>query len=393
MHSGKFIFSQITDHLPQHMFRKCVDKYNGNRRIQSFSCLDQFLCMLFAQLTARQSLRETELCLRVHGPKLYHMGFRGQVSRNTLANANKVRDWRIYADFGQKLIEIARPMYHDSSFGIDLKNTVYALDSSTIDLCLSIFPWAVFRSTKSAVKLHMLLDIRGNIPSFVHISVGKLHDVNVLDVLVPEPGSFYVMDRAYVDFKRLSRLDLAGSFFITRAKSNLNFRRVTSRSVEKSAGLRCDQDILLVGKVSKRKYPERLRRIRYRDLETGKKFVFLTNNFALDAQQIPDLYRRRWQVELFFKWIKQHLRIKSFFGTSENAVKTQLWIAICTYVLLAIIKKRLDLPHSLHTILQVVSLCLFEQVPLSELLTDLRQVPEESTDAQLELFGVDLSLG
>lgn len=332
MYSGQFVFSQVMDHLPMHTFRRCVHRYQGNRYVKAFTCLDQFLCMVFAQLTYRESLRDIEVCLRAHQDKLYHMGIRGTVSRNTLANANKVRDWRIYAELAQALIRIARPLYADDDLGLDLDDTVYALDSSTIDLCLSVFPWALFRSTKSAIKLHTLLDLCGNIPTFIHISDGKLHDVKVLDLLVPEAGAFYVMDRGYVDFERLYTLHTRGAFFVIRAKSNLKYRRRASRAIDKSAGLRYDQSIVLTGVKTSQSYPQLLRRIKYHDLKTGKIFDFLTNNFVLPAQTVTELYRSRWQVELFFKWIKQNLRIKSFFGTSENAVKSQIWIAITTFV-------------------------------------------------------------
>jgi hypothetical protein len=326
--------------------------------------------MAFAQLTYRESLRDIEACLRAQQNKLYHMGIRGGISRNTLSNANKVRDWRIYADFAQSLIQIARKLYVDEDIGAELDNTVYALDATTIDLCLSVFPWAHFRSTKAAVKLHTLLDLRGAIPTFIHISDGKMHDVNVLDLLLPEAGAFYVMDRGYVDFSRLFSLHQGSAFFVIRAKSNLQFRRLYSRPVDKSLGLRCDQTVRLTGFYAARDYPEKLRRIKYHDLKTDKTLVFLTNNFTLPAMTIADLYRCRWQVELFFKWIKQHLRIKSFFGTTDNAVKTQIWIAVSVYVLVAIIKKRLDLDASLFTILQILSVTIFENVTLNQLLMD-----------------------
>ena len=363
MYSGQLIFSQIMDHLPMHTFRRCVHRYQGNRYVKSFTCLDQFLCMAFAQLTYRESLRDIEVCLRAHQDKLYHMGLRGSVSRNTLANANKMRDWRMYAEFAQALIRIARPLYADDDLGLDLDNTVYALDSSTIDLCMSVFPWALFRSTKSAVKVHTLLDLCGNIPTFIHISDGKLHDVKVLDLLIPEPGAFYVMDRGYVDFERLYTLHTRGAFFVIRAKSNLKYRRRASRAIDKSAGLRCDQSIVLTGVKTSRNYPQLLRRIGYHDPQTGKTLNFLTNHFALPVQTVAELYRSRWQVELFFKWIKQNLRIKSFYGTSENAVKSQIWIAITVYLLVAIIKKRLNIEDNLHTIFQILSLTLFEKNP------------------------------
>jgi transposase len=328
MYAGKLVFTQITEHLPLSVFRQCVERYGGHHKVHSFTCFDQFLCMMFAQLTYRESLRDIEACLRAHQNKLYHMGIRGKVSRNTLANANRVRDWRIYADFAQHLIQVARGLYVDDSLGMDLDGTVYALDSSTIDLCLSLFSWAPFRRTKAAIKLHTLLDLRGNIPTFIHISDGKLHDVNALDLLALEAGAFYIMDRGYLDFRRLYRFTLAAAFFVTRAKSNTRLRRVYSHAVDRQSGLRCDQTVELTGVHTPQHYPERLRRIKYYDETTDQTFVFLTNNFALPALTIAELYRRRWQVELFFKWIKQHLRIKVLFGTSENAVKSQIWIAI-----------------------------------------------------------------
>jgi Domain of unknown function (DUF4372)/Transposase DDE domain len=368
MHEGKFVFSQITEHLPLYTFRRCVQRYQGERYVKKFRCLDQYLVMAFAQLTYRESLRDIEACLRAQKNKLYHMGIRATVSRSTLANASELRDWRIYADFAQSLIRIARPLYVDEDLGLDLDNTVYALDASTIDLCLSVFPWALFRSTKSAIKLHTLLDLRGNIPTFIHISDGKLHDVNVLDILIPEPGAFYIMDRGYVDFERLFALNQAGAFFVIRTKRNTQYKRRYSQPIDKSNGLRCDQTIVLTGIDTKSNYPQPLRRIKYHDSKTQKTFSFLTNNFVIPAQTVADLYRYRWQVELFFKWIKQHLRIKSFFGTSENAVKSQIWIAISVYVLVAIIKKRLDIKADLYTILQILSLTLFEKIPLEQLL-------------------------
>ncbi len=370
MHIGKLIFSQLIYHLPMHSFRRCVARYQGNRYTKSFSCLDQYLCMAFAQLTHRESLRDIEACLRAHKDKLYHMGIRGKISKSTLADANENRDWRIYADFSQTLIKIARPLYAQEDLGLDLDNTIYALDASTIDLCLSVFPWALFRSTKSAVKLHTLLDLRGNIPTFIHISDGKLHDVNVLDILIPEPGAFYIMDRGYVDFERLFKLNSVGAFFVIRAKSNTQYKRRYSHPTDKSGGVRCDQSIMLSGVNTAKDYPQPLRRIKYYDEQTGKTFNFLTNNFSIPAQTVADLYRYRWQVELFFKWIKQHLRIKSFFGTSENAVKTQICIAISVYVLVAITKKHHGIRADLYTILQVLSLTLFEKTSLIQLLTD-----------------------
>ena len=369
MHSGRFVFSQLMQHLPSKAFRRCVRRYRGDRHIQSFTCLDQFLCLAFAQLTHRESLRDIEVCLRAHRGKLYHMGIRGGMARNTLANANAKRDWRIQADIAQALIRIARPLYAREDIGLELDNTVYALDSSTIDLCLSVFPWALFRSTKSGVKLHTLLDLRGNIPAFVHLSEAKLHDVNVLDLLVPEPGAFYVMDRGYVDFERLFLLNRLGAFFVVRAKSNIKFRRRHSAAADKSVGVRCDQTIVPAGPKTRKRYPQPLRRVSYRDAQSGRRLDFLTNHFAVPADTVAELYRQRWQVELFFKWIKQHLRIKSFFGTSQNAVKTQLWNAVAVYVLVAIVKKRLNITTDLYTILQILSLTLFEKIPLIQLLT------------------------
>jgi hypothetical protein len=354
-------------HLPLTTFRRCVARYDGEHKVKHFTCLDQYLCMAFAQLTYRDSLRDIEACLRSQAVKLYHMGFRSTVARNTLANANSVRDWRIHADFAQSLISIARKLYAEESFGVDLSNTVYALDATTIDLCLSVFPWAPFRSTKAAVKMHTLLDLRGNIPSFIHISDGKWHEVNVFDMLVPEAGAFYIMDRGYIDFEQLHRLHQAGSFYVIRAKSNLRFQRRYSRESDRANGIMCDQVGTLTGFYSTQDYPTPLRRIRIKDDE-GKTLVFLTNNTELPARTIAELYRCRWQVELFFKWIKQHLRIKSFFGTSENAVKSQIWIAVSVYVLVAILKKRLKLSASLYEILQILSLTMFERTPLDQLL-------------------------
>ncbi|MBT7951998.1 MAG: IS4 family transposase [Gammaproteobacteria bacterium] len=387
MHEGKLVFSQVTDHLPLHTFRRCVQRYQGEHYVKTFRCLDQYLVMAFAQLTYREGLRGIEACLRAQKNKLYHMGIRTKVSRSTLADANEQRDWRIYADFAQALIKIARPLYAKEDLGLDLDNTVYALDASTIDLCLSVFPWALFRSTKSAVKLHTLLDLRGNIPTFIHISDGKLHDVNVLDILITEPGAFYIMDRGYVDFERLFTLNQAGSFFVIRAKRNTQYKRRYSHAIDTSNGLRCDQSIVLTGLNTKDDYPQLLRRVKYYDEKTGKTFNFLTNNFVIPAQTIADLYRYRWQVELFFKWIKQHLRIKSFFGTSENAVKSQIWIAISVYVLVAIIKKRLDIETDLYTILQILSLTLFELTPLDQLFMKPDYQEENCVmDNQLNLF-------
>jgi hypothetical protein len=387
MNSGKLVFAQITQHLPLTTFRRCVARYGGEHKVKTFSCLDQYLCMAFAQLTYRESLRDIEACLRAQTDKLYHMGIRSRVSRSTLADANEVRDWRIYAEFAQSLIGIARRLYAEESFGVELKETVYALDASTIDLCLSVFPWAPFRSTKAAIKLHTLLDLRGNIPTFLHISDGKLHDVNVLDLLLPEASAFYIMDRGYIDFERLYRLHAAGSFFVTRAKSNLKAQRRYSHPVDRSTGLICDQTIVLTGFYSRQDFDTPLRRIKFKDPETGKRLVFLTNNFALPAITITELYRCRWQVELFFKWIKQHLRIKVFFGTSENAVKSQIWIAVSVYVLVAIVKKRLNLSASLYEMLQILSLTMFERVPLDQLLADIITDDSQAISAnQLKLF-------
>jgi len=358
MNQGKLVFAQLMQHLPLTTFRRCVARYDGEHKVKSFSCLDQFLSMAFAQLTYRESLRDIEACLRAQRSKLYHLGIRSVVARNTLANANAVRDWRIYADFAQSLIGIARRLYAEEPFGVDLKETVYALDTTTIDLCLTVFPWAPFRSTKAAIKLHTLLDLRGNIPTFIHISDGKMHEVNVLDQLMPEPGAFYVMDRGFIDFERLYRFHEAGSFFVTRGKSNLKAQRRYSRPVDRSTGLICDQTVVLTGFYAKKDFETPLRRIRFKDPKTEKTLIFITNNFALPAFTITELYRCRWQVELFFKWIKQHLRIKQFFGTSENAVKTQIWIAVSVYVLVAIVKKRLKLEASLYTLLQILSVTL-----------------------------------
>ena len=387
MYAGQLVFAQLMEHLPWQTFRRIVERYGGDRRVREFSCANQFRCMAFAQLTYRESLRDIETCLRAHAAKLYHLGIRGAAAKSTLADANEARDWRIYAEYAQHLIRIARRLYLDEPFGVDLKDTVYALDSTTIDLCLTLFPWAPFRSTKAAIKLHTLIDLRGNIPTFIHISDGKLHDVNVLDQLLPEPGAFYVMDRGYLDFERLHRLHRAGAFFVTRAKSNLRAQRRYSRPVDRSTGLICDQTITLTGFYSKADYPDTLRRIRFKDPKTGKRLVFLTNNFTLPALTIAELYRCRWQVELFFKWIKQHLRIKSFFGTSENAVKTQVWIAVSVYVLVAIVRKRLALETSPHETLQILSLTMFETTPLNQLLT-LAPPRTDSSDFpnQLNLF-------
>ncbi len=363
MHSGKLVFAQLTSHLPLSTFRRCVTAYGGEHKVKSFSCLEQFLCLAFAQLTYRESLRDIEACLRAQNDKLYHMGIRSRISRSTLADANEARDWRIHAAFAQRLITMARKLYLDEPFGVDLTETVYALDATTIDLCLSVFPWAPFRTTKAAVKLHTLLDLRGNIPAFIHISDGKMHEVNILDRLLPEAGAFYVMDRGYLDFERLFRLHTAGSFFVTRGKSNLKAERRYSRPVDRSTGLMCDQTVVLTGFYSSQDFDTPLRRIRFNDPNTGKRLVFLTNNFVLPALTITELYRCRWQVELFFKWIKQHSRIKQFYGTTENAVKTQIWTAVSTYVPVAIVSKRLKIQASLYEMLQILGLAIFEQTP------------------------------
>ena len=387
MNRGKLVFAQLMQHLPLTTFRRCVTRYRGAFKVKSFSCLDQFLCMAFAQLTFRESLRDIEVCLRAQSSKLYHLGIRSAVARNTLANANAVRDWRIYADFAQSLIGIARPLYAQESFGVDLQETVYALDTTTIDLCLSVFPWAVFRRAKAAIKLHTLLDLRGNIPTFIHISDGKVHEVNVLDQLLPEPGAFYIMDRGFLDFERLYRFHEAGSFFVTRGKSNLKVQRRYSHPVDRTTGLICDQSVVLTGFYSQQGFEAPLRRIRFKDPETAKTLIFLTNNFVLPAFTITELYRCRWQVELFFKWIKQHLRIKAFFGTSENAVRSQIWIAVSAYVLVAIVKKRLHLSASLYEILQILSLTMFEKIPLDQLLAQtMSDEIQQVSDNQLILF-------
>lgn len=390
MNSGRIVFSQIMDHLPRRAFHRCVQRYNGNRKTKDFKCLDQFLAMAFAQLTYRRSLRDIQSCLRAVDSKLYHMGFRCEtISRNTLANANEQRHWQIYADLAQVLIAQATELYADEDLGLELQNTIYALDASTIDLCMSLFPWAAFRKTKSAVKLHTLLNLQGSIPEFIHISDGKLHDVNVLDILPICPGAIYVMDRGYLDFGRLFTLHQTGGFFVIRAKKNMHYQRVYSHSVDKSSGLQCDQTIRLTGTTTSKAYPEFLRRIRYYDQEREKRLVFLTNLFHPSAETICELYKARWQVELFFKWIKQHLRILSFYGTSENAVKTQIWIAVSVYVLVAIIKKQLNIDQSLYTILQVFSVSIFEKTPIANLFSQTKTTTVNSGyDNQLLLFNL-----
>jgi hypothetical protein len=389
MNLGKTLFAQLMDFLPWTTFSRYVQRYDGDRRVRTLTCAEQFRIMAFAQLTYRESLRDIEACLTAQASKLYHMGLRSLPRRSTLADANELRDWRIYADFGQRLIDQARKLYAQEDLGLELTHTVYALDSTTIDLCLSVFPWALFRTTKAAVKMHTLLDLRGSIPSFIHISEGKLHDVHALDLLIPEAGAIYVMDRAYVDFERLHVLHLAGSFFVTRAKSNMNFHRLYSAPTDRNSGVICDQTIALDGFYSQQHYPEHLRRIRFKDAESGKTLVFLTNNFTLPAATVCALYKSRWQVELFFKWIKQHLRIKCFFGTSENAVKSQIWIAVSVYVLVAIVKKRLHLDASLHTLLQILSVTLFEKMPLQQALAADEPIMENPMlNNQLNLFAV-----
>jgi hypothetical protein len=387
MNSGKILFSQIMDFLPIHEFRKCVERYGGNYKIQSFSCWDQYLCMAFAQLTYRESLRDIEACLRAAHVKLYHMGIRGKVARNTLSHANEVRDYRIYEDFTKILVSMARKLYSNDPFGVELEETVYALDSTTIDLCLSLFPWAEFRKRKGAIKMHTLLDLRGNIPSMVLVTPGRVHDVNILDELSMEAGAIYILDKAYIDFARLYAIHKSLAFFVTRAKKNFNYKRLYSHSKDKKAGIKSDQTVTLKGYYAGIDYPERLRRISYIDKILDKRLIFLTNNFDLPAATIAELYRCRWQVELFFKWIKGHLRIKKFFGLSENAVKTQIWIAISIYVLVAMIKKRLNLRESRYQILQILSVTLFEKTPIEQALSNFE--PEENmidTANQLNLF-------
>ncbi|MDX1426139.1 MAG: IS4 family transposase [Kiloniellales bacterium] len=387
MYTGKTVFAQVIDHLPMHTFRRGVARYGGNRKLKSFSCLDQFLCMAFAQITYRESLRDIEACLRAQQSRLYHMGIRGRVSRSTLADANEKRDWRIHADLAQALIAIAQPLYAEDRFAVDLAETVYALDATTIDLSLTLFPWAPFQRSKAAVKLHTLLDLRGNIPAFIHVTGAHWHDSWVLDELVPEPGAFYVMDRGYIDFSRLYAFNLSGACFVVRGRANFKFRRLYSHAIDKATGLKCDQTIRTAGIDSATDYPVKLRRIRYRDADSGRTFTFLTNNFVLPALTVAELYKCRWQIELFFKWIKQHLRIKRFFGTSENAVKTQVWIAVSVYLLVAILKKRLGLDASLYTILQILSVTAFERTPLNQILTDAEPLKHHPLpDNQLNLF-------
>jgi hypothetical protein len=387
MNYGKTIFAQLMDYLPIQEFRQCVERYQGHYKTKSFTCWDQFLCMAFAQLTYRESLRDIQTCLRANQKKLYHMGFRGKVSRNTLANANQVRDWRIYADFAQILIARARRLYAHENFGVELEEAVYAFDASTIDLCLSVFPWAKFRQRKGAIKLHTLMDLRGSIPTLIFITHGKVHEINLLDELLFEPGAIYLFDRGYLDFARLYQIHQAPAFFIIRAKRNFRFRRLFSRPADKAKGIQADQIIQLHGYYSRKDYPDRLRRIRYFDTEQQKRLVFLTNNLTLPAFTTTELFRCRWKIELFFKWIKQHLRIKAFYGTSENAVKTQIWIAITIYVLVAIIKKQLKLEPSLYSMLQILSVTLFEKTPLFQVLSQSEPDPTETDfSKQLKLF-------
>jgi hypothetical protein len=387
MNAGQSIFSQLMNFLPAHEFRQCVARYKGDYKLKSFSCWDQFLCMAFAQLTYRESLRDIEACLRANQTKLYHMGIRGRVSRNTLANANSVRDWRIYADFAHLLISQARALYRDDDFSLALQQTVYALDSTTIDLCLSLFPWAKFRQPKGAVKLHTLLDLRGNIPTVIIITHGLIHEVNILDQLTFEAGAFYLMDRGYLDFPRLHRLHLASAFFVTRARKRFDCQRLYSVPVDRTTGIMCDQIVTLTNPVPRAGYPDKLRRIRYFDPQQERRLIFLTNNFTLPPLTIAQLYRQRWQVELFFKWIKQHLRIRKFYGTSANALKTQIWIAISVYVLVAIVKKQLNLEGSLYRILQILSVSLFEKTPILEALSlSDYEIQLTSAGKQLTLF-------
>ena len=389
MYIGKTLFTQIMDFLPWKTFHRIVARHGGDHRVRTLTCAEHFRILAFAQLTYRESLRDIEACLSAQAAKLYHMGIREPVSRSTLADANELRDWRIYAEFAHRLIGQARQLYSQDDLGLDLTNTVYALDSTTIDLCLSVFPWANFRTTKAAVKMHILLDLRGSIPSFIHISDGKMHDTKALDLLIPEAGAIYVMDRGYVDFERLHILHQAGAFFVTRAKSNLNAHRVYSSESDRKQGIICDQMIALDGFYTKKDYPEHLRRIRFKDRETGKTLVFLTNNFTLPAATICALYKNRWQVELFFKWVKQHLRIKRFYGTSENAVKSQIWIAVSVYVLVAIVKKRLNLDASLYTLLQILSVTLFEKIPLQQALENMNNKSNhQKISNQLTLQGI-----
>ncbi len=389
MHLGKTVFAQVMDLIPAHEFRRCMERYRGNYKVSTFSCWDQFLCMAFAQLTYRESLRDIETCLRTLGPRLYHAGVRGHVSRSTLADANETRDFRIYADLAQVLMATARSLYADEDLGMELQQTVYALDSTTIDLCLSLFPWARYRAQNAAVKMHTLLDLQGNIPAFIDVTPAKMHEIHTLDILLPEPGSIYILDRGYLDFERLYRLQRALAFFIIRSRKDFRFRRLVSHPVDKNTGLRCDQTIRLQSFYPAKFYPEPLRRIRYHDAETEKSLVFLTNHFDLPTLTIAQLYKCRWQVELFFKWVKQHLRIKKFYGLSPNAVKTQIWVAISVYVVLAILRKQLRLDLSLYTISQILSLSLFEKMPLLQAFQQIGGTSELGQSCnQLDLFNL-----
>ena len=389
MNEGQTVFAQIMNYIPKHSFRKNVNQYKGNYKVKSFSCWEQFLVMSFAQLTYRESLRDIESCLRAMNKKLYHMGISSKISRSTLAKANKNRDWRIYHDFAMVLIKTAKDLYKNENLFEELEETVYALDSSTIDLCLTLFPWAKYKKTKSAIKLHTLLDLQNNIPSFIYITDGSVHDVNILDFLVTEVGAYYVMDKGYIDFQRLYNLNQGNAYFVTRAKTNMKFRRVYSNKVDKTTGVLCDQIIVLTTPRTKRRYPDKLRRVKYFNSEINKKFVFITNNFSLPSITIANLYKQRWQIELFFKWIKQHLRIKSFYGTSPNAVKTQIWIAVSTFVLLAIIKKQLKIEQSLYTFLKVISISIFEKIPIKQLFDDSDYINDNNRDSN-QLFLFDL---
>ena len=389
MHLGKTVFAQLMDLIPAHEFRRCVERYQGNYKVSTFSCWDQFLCMAFAQLTYRESLRDIETCLRALGPRLYHAGVRGHVSRSTLADANETRDFRIYADLAQVLMATARSLYADEDLGVELQQTVYALDSTTIDLCLSLFPWARYRAQNAAVKMHTLLDLQGNIPAFIDVTPAKIHEIHTLDILLPEPGSIYILDRGYLDFKRLYRLQRALAFFVIRSRKDFRFRRLVSHPVDKNTGLRCDQTVRLQSFYPAKFYPEPLGRIRYHDAETEKSLVFLTNHFDLPTLTIAQLYKCRWQVELFFKWVKQHLRIKKFYGLSPNAVKTQIWVAISVYVVLAILRKQLRLNLSLYTISQILSLSLFEKMPLLQTFQQIGGTSELGQSCnQLDLFNL-----
>jgi len=387
MNSGKTVFAQLLQHLPRYEFNKCVTRYHGNHRIRRFPCYDQFLCLAFAQLTYRESLRDIATCLNSHHEKLYHIGFRGPVSRSTLADANELRDYRIYQDFGYHLISIARTLYQGDALAIELDQSLYALDSTTIDLCLSLFPWASFRATKGAVKLHALLDLRGSIPVFLSLTTGIIHDVNILDIVPLEQDSIVTLDRGYMDFRRLYAIHRLPAFFVIRAKRNLKYQRLVSRATDKTAGVRADQTIILNGARSREAYPEALRRVSYVDPDTRKHLVFLTNLFTIPAPTVADVFKQRWQIELFFRWIKQHLRIKTFYGTSPNAVKTQIWVAVIIYLLVAIMKKQLNLPESLHTILQILEVNIFEKKPIIQLVNDaLKQIQEPEISNQLNLF-------